>query len=174
MKNINVRFANGKYVRLSELESKFDLSFSSYLVLGNQLIALDGTKDRLLVWNTKGALNQSYVIELSKVAAVSVEKSYGSPRPEESYVSGSEDFVKMIGLQFEYRSNEVIVLPFYDCDIDEIRELPRLERSAKDWQLILSKLAGSQANKTGKEKGRLLYRPEKATGSNSRQKNEKV
>lgn len=156
MKNINIRFAKGKHVQLGELQSKFDLSFSSYLVLGNQLIALDGIKKSLLVWETNKDLNQSYVIELNKVAAVSVEKSYGSIRPDDLYVSGSEDFVKRIDLQFKYSHKKAIVLPFYDCDIDEIRDLSRLERSARDWQLILSKLVGSQTNNIIKEKNRLL------------------
>jgi len=156
MKNINIKFANGKHVKSGRLESMFNLSFSSYLVLGNRLVALDGIKNSLLVWETSEDLNQSYVIELSKVAAVSVEKSYESIRPDDLFVSGSEDFVKRIDLQFEYSRKKAIVLSFYDCGTDQIRDLPRLERSARDWQLILSKLVGSQANNIIKEKSRQL------------------
>jgi len=156
MKNINISFAKGKHVQLDELETKFHLSFSSYLVLASQLIALDGLKNSLLVWEASKDLDQSYVIELNKVAAVSVKKSYGGIRPEDLYVSGSEDFLKRIDLQFEYSNKKAILLPFYDCNTDKIRDLPRLERSARDWQLILSKLVGSQANRISSEKNKPL------------------
>src|SRR5689334_627586 len=99
MKSINVRSSKGKHVQLHDLESQFDLSFSSYLVLSNKIIALDEIKNRLLVWQANKDVNQSSIIELNKVAAVSLKKSYGSIRPEDMYTSGSEDFVKTIDLK---------------------------------------------------------------------------
>ena len=47
MKSVDATFAKSKYVLLSELGSKFNLSFSSHLVLNNKLIALDGLKKKI-------------------------------------------------------------------------------------------------------------------------------
>ena len=86
--------------------------------------------------------NRSYIIELEKVTSVSVKKTYSSIRPGELNNKGIEEFLKTIELKFEYNSNKrTICLPFFDCEKDDSRNLPRLERNAKNWQLILSKMA---------------------------------
>jgi hypothetical protein len=144
MKQVEARFAKSKYTQVSELGSRFNLSFTSQLVFGNKIIALDGVKRSLLVFETNKELNQAYVIELNKVAAITLKKIYGSIRPGELQKKRMEEFLKKIDLQFEYKGkNETIVLPFYDSETDDRRYLPKLERNAKNWQMILSKMTGS-------------------------------
>ncbi|WP_081147243.1 hypothetical protein [Niastella vici] len=138
MSNMKINFDKDKYQQLSELGSRFGLSFSSHMVIGNKLIALDGRKKILLVLERN---NRSYIIELEKVASVSVKKTYSSIRPGELINKGIEEFLKTIELQFEYNNKRTICLPFFDCEKDDSRNLPRLERNAKNWQLILSKMA---------------------------------
>jgi len=139
MSNIKVRFAKSKYQQLSELGSRLDLSFSSYMVIGNKLLALDGIKKSLVVLESD---NKSYVIELNKVAFVSVKKTYNSIYPGELNNKGIEEFLNTIELQFEFANEqETVCLPFYNCEKDDLRSLPRLERNAKNWQMILSKMA---------------------------------
>jgi hypothetical protein len=156
MSNIEVRFAKDKYQQLSELGSKFDLSFSSHMIIGNKLLALDGIKKSLLVLE---ADNKSYIIELNKVASVSVKKTYSSIRPGELNNKWIEEFLNTIELQFEYSNKKgTVCLLFYDREKDDPRSLPRLERNARDWQMILSKMACVPANKMIKEKKSLLPR----------------
>jgi len=141
MKNVDIKFAKSKYVLLSELGSNFNLSFSSHMVLNKKLIALDGIKRILLLWEANNELNQPCIIELNKVSAVSIKKSYSSIRSGELRIKRFEEFLTRIDLQFEYRDkNEPVVLTFYDSETDEQWDLPRLERNAKNWQMILSKL----------------------------------
>ena len=66
MKNMDAKFDKSKYVLLSELGSRFNLSFSSHLVLHNKLMALDGLNRMLLVLETNNQLNQPYIIDLSQ------------------------------------------------------------------------------------------------------------
>jgi hypothetical protein len=145
MKYTAPEFAKSKYLELSEYGSRLNLSFSSHLKFGNRIIALDGLKRRLLVLETDKELKHPYVIDLEKVAAISVKKSYGKINHGELKNKRIEEFLKKIDLQFEFSNSiDIVVLPFYDCESDNQKDRPKLERNAKNWQLILSKLAGSQ------------------------------
>ena len=145
---MEVSIAKSKYVQLSELGSRFNLSFSGQLTLSNSIIALDGVKKSLLVFETNKPLNQAYVIELKKVAAITVKKMYGSIRPGELKNKKIDEFLKRIDLQFEYEdNNKTIVLPFYERETDDRRDLQELERYAGNWQVMLSKIAGLQTGR---------------------------
>ena len=52
MKHVDTRSAKSKYLEVSELGTRFNLSFSSQLEFGNKIIALDGRKKCLLVLET--------------------------------------------------------------------------------------------------------------------------
>ncbi len=155
MKHTYARSAKDKYVRLSELGSKYNLCFSSHLVLGNKLVALDGIKKSLLISESDNDWDKPYVIELSEVTAVSVKKSYGSIVSGELKTKGLEEFLKRIDLRFEYGDKSMpFVLTFYDSDANTPQDIPRLARNAKNWQMILSKMLPSQpdsVNKTHKK-----------------------
>lgn len=164
----NARFAKSKYSEVSELGTRFNLSFSSQLVFSNKIIALDGIKKCLLVLDTDKELSQPCVIDLNNVAAVTVKKSYGRINQGELKNKGIEDFLKRIDLQFEFSNrSETVVIPFYESEIDDKRERPKLDRNAKNWQMILSKLVGS-TDKTIKERKRLaLVQLPLVAGSNA-------
>lgn len=142
---MELRLAKNKYVQLSELGSRFNLSFSGQLILNRLIIALDGLKQRLLVFATDKPLDEAYVIALNKIAAVTVKKTYSSIRPGELRNKRMEEFLKRIDLQFQYRDNrDLVVLPFYQRETDEPANLGRLEKDAKNWQIMLAKIAGLQ------------------------------
>jgi hypothetical protein len=140
MRNVETTITKSKYWHISELGSKFNLSFSSYLELGNKVIALDGLKKCLLVFETDQAIKKPFVIELSKVSAVTVKKCNSSIAPEQLKEIGMEELLKSIDLEFKYGRNETIIISFYDCKTDNISNLSKLERNARDWQMILSKM----------------------------------
>lgn len=149
MSNIGVPFSKNKFQQVSELGTRFHLSFSSQMAIGNTLIALDGIKKILLVLETN---NQPFIIELNKVASVSVKKTYNSIRPGELNNKGIEQFLDTIELQFVYTDDKgTVSLPFYNCGKDDLRNLAMIERNAKNWQMILSKLLFVPANKTIEE-----------------------
>jgi len=149
MNNIEASFSKNKFQELSELGTRFHLSFSSQIAIGKTLIALDGIKKSLLVLETD---KQPFIIELNKVASVSVKKTYNSIRPGELNNKGIEQFLNTIELQFVYTNNKgTVSLPFYNCGEDDLHNLAMRERNAKNWQMILSKLLIVPANKTIEE-----------------------
>jgi hypothetical protein len=147
MKTVNTESCKSKYLEVSELGSRYNLSFSSQLVIGAKIIALDGIKKCLLVLETNKELSQPYIIDLNNVAAVTVRKTYGRINQGELKTKGIEEFLKTIDLQFQFRNNtETFVLPFYNSEIDHKRHRMTMIRNAKNWQMILSKMTDSNTN----------------------------
>lgn len=156
MKHRGIRFDKISYWQLSELGSKFSLSFSSHEVLGNRIMGLDGIKKKLLVLEQTDGQNHSYIIDLDEAKAISVKKIYRSIKAGELKKRGIEEFLQTIQLQFEFgNGKEDIVLPFYESKIDNIYDLPGLERKIKNWQMILSKITGIKNKNPIREKREL-------------------
>lgn len=148
MKSVHTELAKSKYVEVSELGSRYNLSFSSQLVLGNMIMALDGVKRRLLVVEIAKEENHPLIIDLNNVAAVTVRKNYGSIGQGELKSKGLEAFLKRIDLQFKLNDNAgTIVLPFYDREINDVKDRARLGKSAKNWQMLLSKMVSPETGK---------------------------
>jgi hypothetical protein len=144
MRDMEAAITKSKYLQISELGSRFNLSFSSYLEFGNKVIALDGLKKSLLVFEANPGIKKPFVIELSKVSAITVKKCYSSIGPGQLKDKGIEEFLKSIDLEFKYGKHETIVISFYDSKTDSISALTKLERNARNWQMILSKMIRSK------------------------------
>jgi len=152
MKNNNTRYGD-KFLQLSELGSKFNLTFSSHLALGNRIIALDGLRKKLMVVEMNNAVSRPYIVELDRVKAISLKKTYSSIKPGELDKRGLREFLESVYLQFEYMNEDkTIVLPFYEREKDRYQDLSRLERNAGNWQMILSKMANTPTSNPVKVK----------------------
>src|SRR5689334_22737587 len=147
MKNRYKKFDKHNYLRLSEWGSAFNLSFSSHEILSNKIIGLDGIKRKLLVTEKNSESGRPYMIELAKVTAITVKKIYNSIKAGALKTRRIEEFLESIVLQFEYANQkDPIVLPFYERKLNEVHNLPGLEKKARNWQAILSKIATTQKN----------------------------
>ena len=102
MKKVGVKSVKSRILEVSEPGTRFDLSFSSRLVFGNKIIALDGKKKCLLVVEKGEEASRSYVIDLNEIAAVTIKRSYGSIRQGELSDKGSEAFLKSVDLQLAF------------------------------------------------------------------------
>src|SRR3954465_11655782 len=78
MKNTGKNYSRDRYRQLSEWGSKLDLSFSSHVLLGNKIIALDGIKKVLLVLEQDNGQDRFYIIQLKQVKTITVKKEYSS------------------------------------------------------------------------------------------------
>jgi hypothetical protein len=144
-------FAKSKYLELSELGSRFNLSFSGHLAFGNKIMALDGLKRCLFILDTGSGSGRSCIIDLNNVAIITLKKSYGSIDHGELKKKGIEEFMKRIELEFEFLDKrETIVLPFYDCNTDEQTDRLKLMKNAENWHKMLSKMLVSASNKNNK------------------------
>jgi hypothetical protein len=142
MNNENA-FARSKYLALSEHGSRLNLSFTSHLILGNRIVALDGVKRCLLVLDMGADIERLCFIDLNDIATVTLSKSYGSINKDELKHKGIQDFLEKVELKFKFRNkHETIVLPFYDAGTDNQTNRTRLEKNAANWQQLLSKMLG--------------------------------
>ncbi|WP_205513265.1 hypothetical protein [Longitalea arenae] len=145
MSNLKTAFAKSKYLELSEHGSRLNLSFTSHLVIGNTIVGLDGIKNCLFVLDTGDALKRSFVIDLNKVHAISLTRTYRNINHEELKNSSIDQFLEKVALEFDFKdkSNRV-VLPFYDCYTDRETDRQQLEKIAENWQKVLCKMIGSR------------------------------
>ena len=156
MKNRQKRFDKCNYLRLSKWGSALNLSFSSHEILNNKIIGLDGIKRKLLVAEKNNESGSPYIIELAKVTAITLKKIYKSIKAGALKTRRMEEFLESILLQFEYATDEdPIVLPFYERKLNEIQDLQEVEKKARNWQMILSKIATTQKNGLVEEKRQL-------------------
>jgi hypothetical protein len=144
MNNENTAFARSKYVALSEHGSRLNLNFTSHLILGNRIVALDGIRRCLLVLDMGANIERLCFIDLNDIATVTLSKSYGSINRDELEHKGIQDFLEKVELKFKFHhKHETIVLPFYDAGTDNQTNRTRLEKNAANWQQLLSKMLGA-------------------------------
>jgi hypothetical protein len=156
MKNRHKGFDKSNYLYLSKWGSAFNLSFSSHEILSDKIIGLDGIKRKILVAEKNNESGRPYIIELAKVTAITVKKIYNSIKAGALKTRRIEEFLESILLQFEYANEkDPIVLPFYERKLNEIQDLRGLETKARNWQMILSKIAATQNNGLVEEKREL-------------------
>jgi len=156
MKNRHKGIDKHNYLYLSKWGSAFNLSFSSHAILSNKIIGLDEIKRKLLVAEKNNESGRPYIIELAKVTAITVKKIYNSIKAGALKTRRVEEFLESIVLQLECANQkDPVVLPFYERNLSEIQDLRGLEKKARNWQLILSKIATTQKN--GPEEKRQLH-----------------
>jgi len=145
MKKKEAKIEKRRYLRLSELDTRFNLRFSSHITVGDKLIGLDGIKKQLLVADVDGEPEGAYVIDLNEVDSISLKKSYGNIMAGELRRKRFEEFLNYIHLRFRYKDhNKVVVLPFYEREKDPMSKPSKVEVFSKKWQTILSKIIGSR------------------------------
>ncbi|MES1217212.1 MAG: hypothetical protein ABUT20_16985 [Bacteroidota bacterium] len=148
MKSELIKPGKEKYLLLNKLGAELKLSFSSHLVLARKIIAFDGINRKLLVVNTGNGLNDFSVIDLAAVKSITVNKQYSPIKAGELLKRKFEEFLESITLMFDFEKNvDNKQLHFYRRGIDSYPDLPALERNARIWQMILSKIAGSENHK---------------------------
>ena len=126
-----------------ELSSKFNLSFSRCVAIGNKFFGLDRKKRRLFVSAVDQDITGSHLIDLEKIKSVSVTKTYDSIKAGELTKRKLEEFLNSIHLRFEYFDMNETLFPFYEKRKDSIMDVSKMDLASKDFQLILSKLIGS-------------------------------
>lgn len=132
---------NRLFHRFSELGSSYNLTFSSQEILHDCIIGLDGMNRKILVIRSKdGVISHSELIALSDVNSCSVIRQYGTIKSGELRVNKLETYLERVALHFERESKPPIEIPFYQHRKNVLHELERLEKKARHWELLLSKM----------------------------------
>ena len=148
MKNKKIALAKLKFRQLSELATKFNMSFSSHDLIGNKIIGFDGIQRKILIAEKNNIVHGSHIISIDEIKTISLKKVYNAILAGALKKRKIGDFLKTLVLQFELRNkNEVIIIPFYESVLNRLYDLARLERKARNWQLMLSKLINTNNSK---------------------------
>lgn len=128
--------------RFSELGSSYNLTFSSQEILQDCIIGLDGVNRKILVTRSaEDVISHSELIALSEVKSCSVIRQYGTIKSGELRVKKLETYLERVALHFEREGNQPsIEIPFYQHRKNGLHELERLEKKARHWEMLLSKM----------------------------------
>lgn len=135
--------------QLSEAGSANSLSFSSQEILRRNIIGVDGLHRKLLVVTVMDdGRCDGVVIHLDQVKNCCVKKHYGPINADDMHLKRLEDHLQRVVLQFELNTGEPpIAVTFYDQADNPVHECGELERRARDWETILSKMLKAPAQK---------------------------
>ena len=136
-----IKFDKVNYFQLNKLGSRLKLSFSSCATLGNKIIGLDVVKKKLVIAEKINGLFRPFFIDLNKVSIISIQKIYNSIKAGDLKTRRIEEFVQSIRIQLKFGNGDnTIILPFYERTRDDLKNLQWLERKARNWQMMLSKM----------------------------------
>ena len=136
-----IKFDKVNYFQLNKLGSRLKLSFSSCATLGNKIIGLDVVKKKLVIAEKINGLFRPFFIDLNKVSIISIQKIYSSIKAGDLKKRRVEEFLQSICIQLKFgNADNTIILPIYERTRDDINSLRQLERKARNWQMMLSKM----------------------------------
>jgi len=127
----------------NQLGTENGLSFSSNEFLKNKIMALDGLNRKILVVTKEGNYYGSYLIDLNQVKNCSVKKVYGTINGGDLKNRKLEQFLEKIVLHFEIYNKSSVEIIFYTHFENHIYESIDLEKKARHWEAILSKMQQS-------------------------------
>lgn len=143
---------NGKdmYNKTSDILTRFcrlgiehNISISGQEVLNDCIIGMDGINRKLLVIK-RGDLNHYYnwyIIDLDEITNCSVKKTYRSIMAGELKGRTIEEYLEQIDLRLELlNKKEPVEIPFYRHTSHQGIQITELDRKAKKWQIMLSKM----------------------------------
>ena len=128
--------------KFSELAAHNKLSFSSQEVIKQSIIGLDGINRKLLILQTinNGAVDAA-LININDIETCSVKKQYGAIKSGGLRSKPFDDYLEKMYLHFEIKNQDSpIDIPVYDHASNEAFEIPGLERKARRWESVLSKM----------------------------------
>lgn len=134
--------------RFSELGSGNNLTFSSQEILHDCIIGLDGVNRKILVaQSVDGIITHTELIDLFTVKTCSVIRQYGSIKSGELRANKLETYLERLVLHFERDNEPAIEIPFYHYRKNGLHEIQKLEKKARHWELLLSKMIHVPARK---------------------------
>lgn len=144
----SVKKNENKYVRLSELASRYGLSFSSKMKLADKIIALDSAKKKLMVVELVDKTESINIVDLNEVKTISFQQTYENIEAGELRKKEIDEFVTSIQLQFEFHNElKKSSLLFFKKTKHFIRDLAKYRRNAKSWYMILSRLINPESKR---------------------------
>lgn len=138
------KYLNGKIKSLrrrSKSANTRKLLFWKQEAVGNNIIALDITKRKLLYFNQVNDKSTCLMIDLKDVDSCTLKKQYHGINAGGLVQKVLQDYLKSILLHISFKNSQhAIALPFYEERKNEKEEVDCLEIKAKEWKATISKL----------------------------------
>ncbi len=126
--------------RFSELGTKYQLAFSCQLDLPGILMGIDGIRRKMMVLNNSENLLEWKLIDLGTIRSCTLLKTYDPIMAGELDSYSPDRYIHDISLRIITENNEEILLPFYIRYLHNLKDLPRITKTAQDWHHMILKL----------------------------------
>ncbi len=141
MNSHHKRINNGQLLhRFSELGTKYQLAFSCQLDLPGILVGIDGIRRKMMVLNNRENLLEWKLVDLMAIRSCTILKTYDSIMAGELASCSPDRYIHDISLRIITQNNEEILLPFYIRHLHNLKDLPRITKTAQDWHHMILKL----------------------------------
>jgi hypothetical protein len=125
----------------NRLSSLYYLSFTSRDIFHNKIIGLDGLRRKILIIEDCDQRYDFRFIDLCEVKTCKLKKTYNSVNGNDSKKNILEEYLKVITLQFNFKSESPpVALEFYRNITNSIFNMAELEHKAKQWEALVSKM----------------------------------
>lgn len=126
--------------QFSRSATEANLSISSQEILKECIFGLDGTHRKIVVVHMENGSPQTNIIELRQYKNCAVKKIYGTIQAGDLKSNKLDHFLEKIIVEFEAENNPSREIAFYNHSVNHIYETLDMEKKAREWQAILSKL----------------------------------
>jgi hypothetical protein len=128
--------------QFSQLGAVYGLLFSGQEILKDAILGFDGRGRKLLVLQKQNRhVIQTSLIDLNEVKECSVKKYYGGIKKGELKKRKLEHFLEKIVLHFSFfHDHPPVDVLFYRCTDNHLFEAATLEKKARNWAALLSKM----------------------------------
>lgn len=116
------------------------LSISSQEILKGGIFGIDGTRRKILTVTKENGSFHSDIIDLKQIKTCNVKKVYGTIQAGDLETNKLENFLEKIILQFEADNTPGSEIVFYKHGFNHIYDTLEMEKKAKEWQVVLSKM----------------------------------
>ena len=134
-----------RLLNINKLAKRRRLSYSSEDEVGDNIIALDLLKRKLLFVKNAPDASSCLIIDLNNLERCTIKKEYNSINAGELNTKKLHDFLKTIFLNLVFKNgSRTVSLPLFDAKKDQQHNIQKLEAQAKNWKTIISKLLPMQ------------------------------
>jgi hypothetical protein len=124
---------------IAKIAKKRRLYISAQDELGDNLIAIDSRKRKLLFIRKASPASSYLVIDLKHLQDCTVKKQYGSIKPGDLRKKKLSGFLKSIFLHLHFKNgSEPVSLPLYEEKNVHVQDVEQLEAKARKWQTMVS------------------------------------
>src|SRR5215218_8819780 len=136
--------AQGLPAHFEQAATAFNLSIIKQETLGNRMIGLDQSNNKLLFLEACGDKHDGYLIDLNEIKRCVAKREFGDIHANSLEGSTLESHIDRIALRLDYiNSANSTILTFYDRATNPESEMCQRAEQTKAWQASLStRLAG--------------------------------